>query len=439
MATISLCMIVKNEERVLGRCLASVRAIVDEIIVVDTGSTDGTIAVAEAFGARVFRAPWENDFAKARNISLQHATKEWVLVLDADEEIDPLDHARLRELTQNPNACYLLNQRHYTNDLRLNNSVACRGEHPTMEREYQGYFQSSLVRLWPNHRGIGYEGVVHELVNASITPSSGLSLKQTDLLIHHYGFTPESLAIRHHDKAKLYTELGLEKIKQNPNNWQAYYEIGIEHNLAGRAPEAIAAFKEALKLDPNQLWVWSNLAHVLSASGQTEEAQAAFNAALRIDPACKEVLSNYGLFFYRHKYYSDAEKVLRRAIAVDPSFITAWCNLAMVVSRSGRPSHAALLYERAIQINPHCVTARAALASLYNDIGHFKKAFECVDPVRSLPDPHHALALLALGIALKGLSNTEESLSVFSQLLDDPRTTTEVRALAHDHMMSLAH
>jgi Tfp pilus assembly protein PilF len=284
-----------------------------------------------------------------------------------------------------------------------------------------------------------YEGVVHESVNTSIAAQPDLSIKDTPLLIHHYGFTPESLATRQEEKAKLYTELGLEKIRRSPHNWQAFYELGIEHNLAGRIPEAIAAFKEALRLDPHQLWVWSNLAHVLSAHGQTEEAQAAFNAALKIDPECKEVLSNYGLFFYRHRYYSDAEKVLRRALAVDSSFVTAWCNLAMVVARSGRQAHAALLYHRAIQINPHCVTARAALASLYNDIGNFKKAHECVEPVRALPDPHHALALLALGIALKGLSHTEESLSVFSQLLDDPRTTTEVRALAHDHMMSIAH
>jgi Tfp pilus assembly protein PilF len=439
MGTISLCMIVKNEEQLLSRCLASVRAIADEIIVVDTGSTDRTVAVAQAFGAQVFHSTWENDFSKARNTTLQHATKEWVLVLDADEEINPLDHSRLREMTQDTTKCYALYQRHYTNDLRFNNSVICQGTHPDMEREYQGYFQSSLIRLWPNRRGIAYEGIVHESVDSSVSSCPDLTIEKTNFLIHHYGFTAQPLATRNESKAKLYMELGLEKIKREPNDWQAHYELGIEHNLAGRVPEAISAFKEAVKLDPNQLWVWSNLAHVLSANGETEEAQAAFTAALRINPTCKEVLCNYGLFFYRHQYYSDAEKVLRRAIAVDPSFVTAWCNLALVLSRSGRPSHAALLYGRAIQINPHCVTARAALASLYNEIGNFNKALQCVEPIRELPDPHHALALLALGIALKGLAQSEDSISVFSRLLDDPHTTLEVRALAHDHMMSLAH
>jgi Tfp pilus assembly protein PilF len=337
-----------------------------------------------------------------------------------------------------PTLCYVLNQRHYTNDLRLNNSVPVRGEHPDMEREYQGHFQSGLIRLWPNHRGIVYEGVIHEFVTRSIGTQPDLKIQETDFLIHHYGFTPEALERREESKAKLYTDLGLEKIRQEPHNWQAFYELGIEHNLAGRTTEAIEAFQQSVVLDPGQLWVWSNLAHALAGVGRTEEAQGAFNAALRIDPTCKEVLSNYGLFFYRHKYFSDAEKVLRRAIASDPTFVTAWCNLAMVLSRSGRPSQAALLYQRALQINPMCVTARAALASLYNDIGNHKVAFECVEPVKDLPDPHHPLALLSLGIALKGLAKTEDSLLVFSRLLDDPTTTSEVRALAHDHMMDLA-
>jgi Tfp pilus assembly protein PilF len=431
-------MIVKNEERVLSSCLASVRALVDEVIVVDTGSTDRTIEIAESFGARVYRETWENDFSKPRNVSLQHATKEWILVLDADEELCPDDHALIKALTTKPNNCYLLNQRHYTNDLRLNNSVACKGDHPEMERGAQGYFQSPLLRLWPNHRSIVFEGIIHEDVTPSVQRQPDLTIVPSDILIHHYGFTSEGAARRAETKGRLYTELGIEKLKKDPNNWQAYYELGIEHNLGGRPYEAIAAFKEAVRIDPSQLWVWSNLAHVLASVGQTEEAQVAFNTALKIDPNCKEVLSNYGLYFYRHKYYSDAEKVLRRAIAVDSSFLTAWCNLAMVVSRSGRPAHAALLYQRALQINPLCVTARAALASLYNDIGDHSRALECVEPVRNLPDPHHPLALLSLGIALKGLQRAEDSLSVFGQLLADPSTTVEVRALAHDHMMDLA-
>lgn len=234
MASISLCMIVRNEERLLARCLASVRALVDEIIIVDTGSTDRTVEIAGSFGAQVYHATWENDFSKARNISLQHATKDWILVLDADEEISLKDHGLIKSLTDKQGTCYRLNQRHYTNDLRLNNSVACKGDHPEMEREYQGYFQSPLARLWPNHCGIAFEGIIHEDVTPSVQQRPEIAIVPTEILIHHYGFTPEAAAHRAETKGRLYTELGIEKLKREPNNWQAYYEVGIEHNLGGR-------------------------------------------------------------------------------------------------------------------------------------------------------------------------------------------------------------
>src|SRR5690348_3827247 len=86
--TISLCMIVKNEEKYLERCLKSVEGVVDEIIIVDTGSTDQTTEIAEKFGAKILRYQWNDDFSSARNYSLKNAKCDWILILDADEELD---------------------------------------------------------------------------------------------------------------------------------------------------------------------------------------------------------------------------------------------------------------------------------------------------------------------------------------------------------------
>jgi len=83
---ISAAMIVKNESKNLGRCLKSIKGIVDEIVVVDTGSNDDTVVIAESFGAKIFHEPWENNFAKHRNTSLSHCTGDWILQIDADEE-----------------------------------------------------------------------------------------------------------------------------------------------------------------------------------------------------------------------------------------------------------------------------------------------------------------------------------------------------------------
>src|SRR3989344_2135515 len=86
--TISLCMIAKNEEKHLEECLNSVKELVDEVIIVDTGSTDKTKQIAKKFNAKIYDFKWVDDFSAARNESLKHATKDWILVLDADEVLD---------------------------------------------------------------------------------------------------------------------------------------------------------------------------------------------------------------------------------------------------------------------------------------------------------------------------------------------------------------
>ena len=96
MPELSVVMIVKDEAACLGRCLASVRDIADEIVAGDTGSTDATPAIAAGFGARVIRVPWRDAFAWARNRVLAAASGDWLLHLDADEELDPVAARRIR-------------------------------------------------------------------------------------------------------------------------------------------------------------------------------------------------------------------------------------------------------------------------------------------------------------------------------------------------------
>ena len=149
MKTISLCMIVKNEERVLGRCLESVKGLFDEIVVVDTGSTDKTVEIARAYGAKVFSFAWANDFSKARNFSFSKATKDYLCWLDADDIVN----------LEQREEFFLIKRRLETN---APDAVFCRYECPvdayTPPLSYlrERFFKRSQNPVW--------RGVVHECV-----------------------------------------------------------------------------------------------------------------------------------------------------------------------------------------------------------------------------------------------------------------------------------
>ena len=98
--SVSLCMIVKDEEKVIQACLDSIRHLVDEIIVVDTGSSDNTVKLATQAGAKVCSYTWKGNFAEARNFALEHASGSWILVLDADEELAPVSPEAFRQLLE---------------------------------------------------------------------------------------------------------------------------------------------------------------------------------------------------------------------------------------------------------------------------------------------------------------------------------------------------
>src|SRR5262249_27469433 len=167
---VSLCMIVRNEEAPLLRCLASVKPVVSEIIVVDTGSTDRTREVATALGAKVFQLPGNGDFSEARNASLANATGEKILVIDADEVLSPRDHEALATLASKrgdkPRAWSFVTRNYvtpmYTAGWTENDGAYAAEEAGT------GWIPSSKVRLFPNRPTIRFSGPVHERVEPSL-------------------------------------------------------------------------------------------------------------------------------------------------------------------------------------------------------------------------------------------------------------------------------
>lgn len=155
MKTLALCMIVKNEEEMLGGCLESIKDWVDEMIVVDTGSTDNTKQIAIDHGAKVFDFEWINDFAAARNFSKAQTQCDYVIALDADERFNATDGARLREElnAQDSMACFIR--------LSEAESITDTIEESIARSERQGSF-TFLPRILKNVEGNDWVGRVHE-------------------------------------------------------------------------------------------------------------------------------------------------------------------------------------------------------------------------------------------------------------------------------------
>lgn len=167
-ALLSICMIVKNEATILERCLKSITPVADEIIIVDTGSQDDTVTIAQKNGAQVFYREWQNDFAEARNYSIGKANCPWILWLDADDYIPPLSLPKINELKKEKNDKVF--------------SMIVKNQKPdgTGTQFYQ-------ARMFPNHSQIYFERPIHE----QIMPSAlklGLILEKTTVVIEHYGY-----------------------------------------------------------------------------------------------------------------------------------------------------------------------------------------------------------------------------------------------------------
>src|ERR1039458_754836 len=122
--SLSVCLITKDEETNIARALRSVKKVADEIVVADTGSTDNTLRIAGDFGAKIFNFVWIDDFSAARNFSISHATKDWILWLDADEELLPESRDELRRCLERKDA--FGRSEEHTSELQSLRHLVCR-------------------------------------------------------------------------------------------------------------------------------------------------------------------------------------------------------------------------------------------------------------------------------------------------------------------------
>ena len=290
-ATLSLCMIVKNEEPHLAKCLMSVKPVVDEMIVVDTGSSDRTKSIAAALGATVFDHPWTNDFSKARNYSLSKASSDWILVLDADEAVSPLDHGVLKKIAKKHPAkrvAYSMVTRNYTNNPGSGGWVANEGRYAE-EEAGKGWVSSSKVRLFVNDKRIQFVNPVHELVEPTLS-KLGIQIKACDVPVHHYGRLDQDKVI---SKGKEYYRLGIAKIEQTKGDYNALKELAIQASEIGEYEEAVKVWRKIIELEPNDAAAHMNMGFAFLMMRQYDSAIQFSKIAMQLDPELREAALNY--------------------------------------------------------------------------------------------------------------------------------------------------
>ncbi|MDB5313204.1 MAG: hypothetical protein JWO38_7406, partial [Gemmataceae bacterium] len=357
---VSLCLIVRDEEHNLRACVGPVRDLVSEVVVVDTGSTDRTRAVARELGARVFEFPWVDSFSAARNESVRHATGDWIFWLDADDRVDADNRVRLARLFATlpaGGAGYVM-------------KCLCVAGQPAGPATVVDH-----VRLFPNDRRVRWTYRVHEQILPALR-RVGADVRWADVVIRHVGYTDPGLRRR-----KLDRDLRLLRLEQaeQPDDPFTLFNLGSVFNELGDVPAALGALERSLALshptDSIVRKLHALIAHGRHALGDRAAALAACRAGREHYPDDAELLFLEGNLLREGKDYAGAERALRQLIggregahfaSVDTGLrgYKARHNLAVVLFEQGRLAEAGAEWRAAVAEAPTFLPARAGLAEV---------------------------------------------------------------------------
>ena len=354
--SLSLCMIVKNEAEQLPRCLDSVQEVVDEMIVLDTGSSDDTVSIAQSFGAQVQFFPWNNSFAEARNECLKYATGDWVLVLDADEVLAPGIAPQLQQMIQQNQAIVV-----------------------NLVRQEIGAVQSpySLVsRLFRRHPQIRFTRPYHAMVDDSVADllqqePQWQVINLPDVAILHYGYEPGTIASRDKLQKARITMEGF--LATHPNDPYVCSKLGALYVQMNELQQGIALLKRGLQpSSPDSLLPASSplsppisyelhyhlgIAYSRSHNAEADltEAEQHYRTALQqpiLESLKLGAYNNLGSLLLNKGDLSGAKNCFEQAITIDPNFAIGHCNLGMALKAVGQLVQAIDHYQKAISLNP---------------------------------------------------------------------------------------
>ena len=409
---LSVCMIVKNEAEILGRCIESIKDAADEIIVVDTGSIDNTVSVAKNSGAKVIIDEWKNDFSFARNISIANASCEWILWLDADDIVPPQSLPVINNLKKKKPDCVF--------------GFIVRNEKP-------GNTGTEFIqaRMFPNRPDIFFERKIHEQMMFSAL-RLGFKLVETRAVVEHHGYadsqTMERKARRnitllleeysiHDADAVMAVEIADSYIITgdivNAKKWyekvlaiadcesvfpqlagQACLGLGNIFNRGKKYAEATEQFKKALKLSPGRVDVMFSLAVSYDMLGLKNEAAGSLLEIIRgqqtplfigIDFREARIKSFLRLekIFLECNRISEALEIARQAVAELPLRPEIHNMAGRIFFRSGKLMDSLHAFEKSLQFDiPDNIEAYTGLCMIYACAGKKETAIDTIDSIK---------------------------------------------------------
>ncbi|MDM3844695.1 MAG: tetratricopeptide repeat protein [Aphanizomenon gracile PMC638.10] len=398
---VSLCMIVKNEETTLPKCLGSVNNFVDEIVVLDTGSTDKTPQVAQQFGAKVHHFPWDNNFSSARNEALKYVTGDWILVLDADEtltdEIIPL----LKSVISKEEYLVINLVRQEVGSTQSPYSLVSRlfRHHPNIyfDRPYHALIDDSVTAILTQepHWQIGYlpgVAILHTGYQKAVINEQNKYAKAAAAMEEFFYSHPNDAYVCSKLGA-LYMQMGkinggMELLNRGLNQlignqvneeekplnklkilrpqkvtvdfdedinydilYELHYHLGIGYTNLKDLPSAISHYQAAVKLPIYpllKLGGYNNLGNLLKNIGDLPEARIAYETAIKIDPNFVIGYYNLGMVCKAMGLFSEAIDAYNNAINLNPDYAEAYQNLGVVLLKIGDVENSLEAFEYAI-------------------------------------------------------------------------------------------
>jgi len=410
---LSLAMIVKNEAQNLGKCLDSVKGLVDEMVVLDTGSTDKTIDIAKAYGASVEQFAWTGSFADARNKSLSMCTGDWILVIDADEMLDPREHPAIRQAIEIPGAMgYRLWKWNYVSSgsvFGLGDSVKTNNGDFEPAAQCSHYVPQRDLRLFRNQNSPKYVGRVHEWLEPWFE-KNGYKFHNLEVIIHHFGKIDIK---RDLDKQHVYLDLARREAAENPSDPIAHGNVMQEALMLEDWPTVLESARTYLKLrEQAPKIIHLGGAKALIAIGMPDEALifiAPVDDEANPDPAVLDIKAEA---YQSLGMVQEAIDTCVLSIDTDASYTAPFMRLSRILDAEGEIEDARRILEAGLDQNTKDVKLWGTLVGLSSKYRDARVAQDAWYAIQAVPDGGQGIWHMLVAQVLKGQGDIKEAISV---------------------------